>query len=188
MTTTQMNDITDHPKLDSREDTLSGEKVEKSISIRRPVEELYRCWRNLENLPHIMNNLESVTVEEDGVSHWVAKSIGDMTMEWDAQIVEERENELIAWRSVEGSEVINEGSVQFRSISEEKGVELKVTFRYAPPGGRAGVVLAKLFGKDAGSEIEDDLRRFKQLMETGEIASVTGQSSAREPRVTEVQL
>ncbi len=154
--------------------------VHKSIAIRRPLDELYFIWRDFENLPRIMKHLESVTTSQGRRSHWIAKSVGGIALEWDAEIVDELPGELISWRSLDGSDVENEGSVQFRELSGDKGVEITVSLRYSPPGGKLSIAFAKLFGRDAAAEIEEDLARFKQFMEAGEVASVDGQSSARD--------
>lgn len=156
-----------------------GIRVEKSVTINRSPEELYKYWRNFENLPRFMNHLESVRTTGERRSHWVAKAPAGTTVEWDAEIINEKENELIAWRSVEGADVDNAGSVRFQAIPAERGTEVKVQLRYDPPGGIVGAAIAKLFGEAPDQQIEDDLRRFKQLMETGEIATTKGQSSGR---------
>ncbi|MGE0132924.1 MAG: SRPBCC family protein [Blastocatellales bacterium] len=160
----------------------AGIKVEKSVTIKRQAEELFRFWRNFENLPRFMNHLESVRVIDghpNGRSHWVAKAPAGMTVEWDAEIINEEPNELIAWRSLEGAQIPNAGSVRFEKAPNSRGTEVKVSLEYAPPAGKLGSLIAKLFGEEPERQVEEDLRRFKQLMETGETASVEGQTSGR---------
>lgn len=156
-----------------------GIKVEKSVTINKPREELYKYWRNLENLPRFMDHLESVRVMDNKVSHWIAKGPLGTTVEWDAEIINEKENELIAWRSIEGATVANAGSVRFENKAGVNGTIVKVSLSYDPPGGVIGATFAKLFGEEPNQQVEEDLRRFKQVMETGETASVQGQPSGR---------
>lgn len=156
-----------------------GTKVEKSITINRSPEELYRFWRNFENLPRFMNHLESVKTIEGNRSHWVAKAPAGSTVEWDAEIYNEKENELIAWRSLEGADVDNAGSVRFEPATGGRGTVVRVTLKYDPPAGPLGALVAKLFGEEPSQQIEEDLRRFKQVMEAGEAATTEGQSSGR---------
>jgi uncharacterized membrane protein len=141
-----------------------GTSVQESVTIDRPVEELYRFWRNLEHLPRFMRHLESVERVTDTISHWRAKGPGDRVVEWDAEIINEVPNQVIGWRSLEGSDVVSAGSVNFDS--EGHGTRLTVHLQYSPPGGKVGTAVAKLLGRDAATEIRDDLNRFKQLVET----------------------
>lgn len=157
----------------------SGVKVEKTTTINRSPEELFRFWRDFENLPRIMSHLESVKVTGGNRSHWVAKAPGGSTVEWDAEIYNEKENELIAWRSLEGSDVDNAGSVRFTPATGGRGTEVRVTLKYDPPGGVIGAAIAKLFGEEPAQQVQEDLRRFKQFMETGETATTEGQPSGR---------
>ncbi len=122
-----------------------------------------------------MRHLESVRSSGDNRSHWVAKAPLGQTVEWDAEIDEERENELIAWRSLPGADVVNVGSVQFSRASGGRGTQVTVKLEYSPPGGAAGAVVAKLFGEEPSQQVDDDLRRFKALMESGEIPTTDGQ-------------
>jgi uncharacterized membrane protein len=156
-----------------------GIKVEKSVTINKSPEELYRFWRNFENLPRFMDHLESVHVTGGNRSHWVAKAPAGSSVEWDAEIYNEKENELIAWRSLEGADVASAGSVHFQAAPGGRGTEVKVVLKYDPPGGVVGATIARLFGEEPSQQIEDDLRRFKQVMETGETATTAGQSSGR---------
>jgi uncharacterized membrane protein len=154
-----------------------GVKVELSMTINKPREEIYRFWRNLENLPRFMRHLESVTVQGDKRSHWKAKAPAGVTVEWDAEIINERPNELIAWRSLPGADVDNAGSVHFQAAPGGRGTEVQVTLKYDPPAGQAGALIAKIFGEEPSQQIEDDLRRFKQMMEAAAIPTSAGQPS-----------
>lgn len=149
-------------------------QVKNSLIINRPQEELYRYWRNFENLPEIMHHLESVKVKGDGRSHWVAKAPAGTSVEWDAEVTEDRTNELIAWRSLEGSDVENSGSVRFEPAPGNRGTIVKVEINYTPPGGALGSLVAKLFGEEPGQQAQESLRTFKQLMETGEVVVSDG--------------
>ena len=156
-----------------------GIKVEKSVTVNRPPEEVYRFWRDFQNLPRFMNHLESVTDLGNGRSHWVAKAPAGKTVEWDAEVYNEKENELIAWRSLEGADVDNAGSVRFEPAPEGRGTTVRVTLKYDPPAGKIGSLIAKLWGEEPSQQIEEDLRRFKQVMEAGEIPTTEGQPSGR---------
>ncbi|HZB44266.1 MAG TPA: SRPBCC family protein [Pyrinomonadaceae bacterium] len=156
-----------------------GVKVEKSVTINRPPEELYSFWRNFENLPRFMNHLESVRVTGGDRSHWVAKGPAGSTVEWDAEVYNEKENEMIAWRSLEGADVASAGSVHFTPAAAGRGTVVRVVLKYDPPGGVIGATVAKLFGENPEQQIDEDLRRFKQVMESGEIATTAGQPSGR---------
>ncbi len=156
-----------------------GIGVEKSIIIRREPSEIYRFWRNLDNLPRFMAHLESVVETDEKRSHWVATGPAGKTVEWDAEIINEIPDELIGWRSLEGSEVDNAGSVQFRTAAGNRGTEVRVSLRYDPPGGALGAVVAKLFGEEPGQQVEGDLRRLKSLLETGEVPTTEGQPTGR---------
>ncbi|MGD9891001.1 MAG: SRPBCC family protein [Dehalococcoidia bacterium] len=157
-----------------------GIKVKRSVTIGRSRDELFRFWHNFENLPRIMSHLESVTMLDGGRSHWVAKAPAGRTAEWDAVIHTETVNELIAWRSTEGSQIPNAGSVRFRTAPGGRGTEVTVTLEYSPPFGQVGALLATLFGEEPGTQVREDLRRFKALMEANEAPTTAGQPSGRE--------
>ena len=148
--------------------------IHRSTTVNKPVEEVYRFWHDFENLPRFMQHLKAVTVN-NGRSHWVAKAPLDRTVEWDAEVTDERENELIAWRSVEGSNVPNRGEVHFRPAPGNRGTEVDVRLEYDPPGGSLGAAVAKLLGEEPDVQVREDLRRFKEVMETGEAATTEGQ-------------
>jgi uncharacterized membrane protein len=159
-----------------------GIRVDRAITIDKAPEEVYAFWRNLENLPRFMDHLESVRVIDDRRSHWVAKAPVGTTVEWDAEIINEIPNELIAWRSLEGADVDNAGSVRFEPAANGRGTEVKVSLQYNPPAGSLGAAVARLFGEEPSKQIEDDLRRFKELMETGNVT--TKSSSKHRPNFT----
>lgn len=154
-----------------------GTHVEESVTINRPAAELYRFWRDFENLPAFMKHLESVSIRDGGVSHWVAKGPAGTHVEWDARIINEAEGRLIAWQSLNGSRVATAGSVTFDETP--RGTDVRVHMQYRPPAGRLGSAVAYVFGEEPGQQIRDDLRRFKALMETGEIPTIEGQPSGR---------
>jgi len=155
-------------------------KVEYSLLIGKSPEELYSFWRDFENLPRFMVHLESVQVMADPRrSHWVAKAPAGKKVEWDAELTEDRRNETIAWRSVPGSEIEHSGRVTFKKAPGNRGTIVIVELQYTPPGGILGVAIAKLFGEEPQQQVEDDLRHFKQLLETGELSTIKGQSAGR---------
>ncbi|MEH2360535.1 SRPBCC family protein [Nostoc sp.] len=150
-------------------------KVEKTVTINKSAEELYRFWHNFENLPTFMKHLKSVKVYNEKRSHWIANAPLGNSVEWDAEILEDRENEFISWASVEGADVDNSGFVRFKKAPDDRGTEVKIVLEYNPPGGALGATVAKLFGEEPEQQIGDELRRFKMLMEAGEIATTEGQ-------------
>jgi len=154
-------------------------RVASSVTINRSPEELYRFWRDFQNLPRFMKHLESVRETGDRRSHWVAKAPAGATVEWDAVITEDRPNELIAWRSLEGADVDSVGSVRFERAPGGRGSIVRVEMRYTPPAGVVGATGAKLLGKDPESQIKEELRRFKQIMEVGEVLTTEGQPAGR---------
>jgi uncharacterized membrane protein len=151
-----------------------GIKVVEGVTINRPAADLYRFWRNLDNLGRFMEHLESVHVEGNR-SHWVACGPLGARVEWDAEIITDRPNELIGWRSLPGSDVDTAGSVHFRQLGHDRGTEVQVELKYDPPAGKAGAAIARLFGRSPQQQIREDLRRLKQFMETGEVPTTAGQ-------------
>jgi uncharacterized membrane protein len=141
-----------------------GVNVEESVTINRPIEELYRFWRNLENLPRVMHHLESVERLTDTLSRWRAKGPAGTELEWTAEIVNDVANQVIGWRSIERSDVVSAGSVNFVEVGPGRTL-IRVQLQYSPPGGRIGDALAWLVGRDAATEIREDLHRFKQSVE-----------------------
>ncbi|MEP6535212.1 MAG: SRPBCC family protein [Bryobacteraceae bacterium] len=144
-----------------------GIRVDEIVRINKPVTEVYSFWRTLENLPRFMSHLESVKIVDGRRSHWIAIGPAGLKVEWDAEIINDVENRLIGWRSLEGSEVDNAGSVSFRSLPAGKGTEVKVSLQYNPPAGELGAAIAALFGQDPRKQVRSDLKEFKQLMERG---------------------
>ena len=149
-------------------------RVKRSVVINRPAEEIYRYWRDLENLPRFMYHLESVQQTGGNRSHWVTTGPGGKRIEWDSEVTEDRPNESIAWRSLEGADVYNAGSVRFEPRPEGRGTIVRVEMEYYPPAGAAGAAVAMLFNKAPQQQIYDDLRRLKQVLETGEIVRSDG--------------
>lgn len=150
-----------------------------TLAINRSPEDLYKAWRNFGNLPRWMKHLQSVEVVEDRRSHWVAAGPAGTTVEWDAEITEDRPNELIAWRSLEQSDIDHSGVVRFEIAPGNRGTIVTVEMKIALPGGTLGSAVAAWFGKDPQQSIKMDLRRFKQVMETGEIITTEGQPAGR---------
>jgi uncharacterized membrane protein len=144
-------------------------RTKRSITVGKPVGEVYAFWRDFENLPRFMRHLESVTVIDERRSHWVAKAPAKQSVEWDAEMTADRPKELIAWRSLEGSQVYNAGTVRFQPAPGGRGTEVRVELEYDPPFGKLGAKVASLFREEPGQQVMDDLRHFKQVMEIGEI-------------------
>jgi uncharacterized membrane protein len=174
--------------------TARGIEVTEAITINRPRQEVYGFWHNFENFPRFMAHLESVQMLDERRSRWKAKAPAGTTVEWEAETIEDRPNELIAWRSLPDSAVPNTGLVRFRDAPGERGTEVIVELRYQPPGGRLGALIAKFFGEEPHQQVKGDLRRLKQVMEIGEIvhsdASIhRGPHPAQPPRdLSEVEL
>jgi uncharacterized membrane protein len=156
-------------------DAVAPVPIETAITVGRPADELYRFWRQLENLPRFMKNLESVTELDGRRSHWVGKSVIGLKLEWDAEIVEEREGQLLSWRSLPGSQVHNSGTVFFDSSSNGRGTVVRVSMDYQVPGHLLGQAVGKMLSGTTQQQVKEDLKRFKELIETGEIATTDGQ-------------
>ena len=160
--------------------TLGGRRgihVEDAVTINRPLAEVYRFWRNFENLPKFMQHLESVAMRDAGISHWVARGPGGMRVEWDARIINEIDNKVIGWQSLDGSTISTAGSVHFEETP--RGTTVRVNLQYSPPAGKLGAAVAWLFREEPGIQVREDLRRVKALLEAGEIPTTGGQSSGR---------
>jgi uncharacterized membrane protein len=156
-----------------------GIQVERSLTIERPRQEIYEYWRQFQKLPTFMQHLQSVTVLDDKRSHWVAKAPLGQCVEWDAEIYDQREAEMIAWRSLPGSDVENTGIVTFKDAPGGRGTEVHVQIKYNPPGGSATAAFAAIVGEEPNQQVREDLRRFKQIMEAGEAITTFGQTSGR---------
>jgi uncharacterized membrane protein len=156
-----------------------GTRVDHAITVNRPATEVYRFWRDLENLPRFMTHLIDVDTTTDGRSHWVAKGPLGMKFEWDAEIVADSPDRVIGWKSLDGADVDTAGSVHFNELPHGRGTEVRVELKYDPPGGRLGTAIAKLIGHSPEAQIKADMRRFKQIMEAGEIPTTEGQPRGR---------
>lgn len=161
--------------------------VEKAVTVSRPAQEIYAFWRDFAHLPQFMKHLERVEVREGGRSHWVARAPLGASVSWDAELVEDRPGELIAWRSLPGAQIPNSGQVRFSERPHGRGTAVHVALRYEPPAGAAGALVAKLLGEEPALQIAGDLRRLRALLEAGEIPSVYGQTSGRVGEAQEQQ-
>ncbi len=153
--------------------------IEKSVIVAKPPEECYRFWRTLENLPHFMSDLDSVRPLDAKRSHWVLRGPGATRIEWDAEITEDRPNERLAWRTVNGAAVRHAGAVHFSAAPGGRGTLVRVTMHYSPVGGRMSRALARVLGHDPDSKVKEDLRHLRQMLETGEIPTTRGQPVGR---------
>ena len=150
-----------------------GIHVREAVRLERPRPEVYAFWRRLENLPGFMTHLQSITDLGGGRSHWVATGPGNAAVEWDAEIINEVENQVIGWKSIPGSDIATAGSVRFTPARQGRSTQVSVHLQYAAPGGSVGRLLALVLGRDPAHMIREDLRRFKQLLEAGEIPRAT---------------
>jgi uncharacterized membrane protein len=164
---------------DTTEEKPRAFHVVKTIGIMRPAADLYGFWRNFENLPRFMAHLKSVRVIDEKRSHWVAQGPLGKNVEWDAEIIEDKPNELIAWRTIPGSDVQSSGSVRFTAAPGRRGSLVRVEMEYLPPGGALGLLFAKLFGKSPEQQVWQDLHHFEMIMEAGEVSTIRGQSAGR---------
>ena len=146
-----------------------GIKIKKSVTVNASLEQLYSYWRNLSNLPKLFDNVLSVEVLDPTRSHWTLSVPGGMTLEWDAEITVDRKNEMIGWRSLDGADLDNAGYVRFERATGGRGTVVRVALQYNPPAGKVGAVLSTLLGEKPGSQVQEALRKLKQLMEAGEI-------------------
>jgi uncharacterized membrane protein len=144
--------------------------VEKSVTIQRSPADLYRFWRDLENLPRCLAHVQAIQVDANGQSRWTVRGPAGMPVHWDAELMADIPNELLAWSTREGSDVRHDGAVRFRAAPGLRGTEVRVRLRYEPVGGKLAVLVARLFGEDPAQQIGRDLRRLKQLLEAGEVA------------------
>jgi uncharacterized membrane protein len=152
---------------------LRGERgvhVRESVQLEVPVAEVYAFWRRLENLPRVMSHLDRVTEMSGRTSRWRAKGPAGLAVEWDAEIINDVENRLLGWRSLPEADVVTAGSVTFDPIHDGAGTQVSVHLQYALPGGRAGALIASLLGHEPSQTVREDLRRFKQMFEAGEIS------------------
>jgi uncharacterized membrane protein len=178
---TSLSFLAGHGDSRSTKDALSGDRgihVRESIRLELPVEEVYRFWRRFENLPRFMSHLVRVSDEGNGRTHWVASGPAGVPVEWDAEIINEAENKVIGWQSMPGSDVVNAGSVTFTPVRGGRATQVTVHLQYAPPAGRLGAVVAWALWREPSQTIREDLRRMKQLLEAGEIATARSQSAS----------
>lgn len=162
-------------------DGETSQRVEQVVTINAPIERVYSEWRDIEKLPQIMRHLESVTELGDGRSRWVARAPFGKTVEWDAEILHDAENRVVSWRSVGETQAPNVGAVHFHEALGGRGTEVRVRLEYTLPTGAFGAAVAKLFGEEPSQQIAEDLRRFKQKMETGEVPTTEGQPRGNHP-------
>ncbi len=158
-------------------------EVKKAVTINKPAAELYKFWRNFENLPQFMDHLEAVKVIDDKHSEWTAKAPLGMQVNWNATITNDMENKRITWQSDEGADVSNHGMVEFTD-NGKKGTVVKVVLKYEPPAGKLGELAAYFLTEEPETQVEEDLRNFKCLMETGEVITIEGQTSGRAESAT----
>jgi uncharacterized membrane protein len=171
----------------TREATDRAVRVEHVVTVNRNIHDVYAFWKDFENFPRFMRHLASVERIDERHSRWRARGPAGLKVEWDAETLEDRADEWIAWRSLPGSRVENSGSVRFSPAPGARGTEVRVQLQYTPPGGAFGRGLAWLFGEEPDIQVKDDLRRFKQLMETGEIPISEGPSLRRAARPADPQ-
>ena len=157
-------------------DNHGDQIIGRTVTINRPPAELYAFWRDFENLPAFMDNVDRIETLSPTRSHWVVKAPAGRTVEWNAVVTDEREGEFIAWASEKGADVSNSGRIEFRDAGE-RGTVVTATIVYDPPAGVVGKVIAKLFQREPAVQARRDLRRFKQLMETGEIATAASNTA-----------
>ena len=157
----------------------AGAKVEHAVTVNAPVAEVYKFWRRFSRLPEFMDHL--VSVEETDATHstWTAKGPAGITVRWDAEIVTDTPNKVIAWRSLPNADVDTAGSVHFADAPGGRGTEVRVSLKFAPPGGKLGSLVSRLFGENPDQTVRGDLQRFKSILETGEVADTTGQPTGR---------
>jgi uncharacterized membrane protein len=155
-----------------------GVRVEHAITVNQPVNVVYRFWRGFENLPRFMPHLESVETTGDNRSHWVARGPLGLRVEWDAEIVTDTPNEVISWRSLDGSDVDTAGSVHFREAGQGS-TEVRVNLKYNPPGGKVGSAASRLLGQAPEQQIREDLQRFKEMIEAVRVVTPAGNSSGQ---------
>ncbi|HEX8071689.1 MAG TPA: SRPBCC family protein [Pyrinomonadaceae bacterium] len=155
-----------------------GIRVEQTVTINRPPAEVYAFWRNFENLPRFMSHVEEVRASDPTHSHWIVRAPAGTSVEWDAEVYNEKENELIAWRSLPGADVDNAGSVHFEPTPDGRATNLRVVLRYDPPAGIVGATVARLFGENPEQQIAADLQRFKEVLESGQAATTEARGAS----------
>ena len=164
-----------------------GLRASAAVTINRPRDEVYAFWRELTNLPLFMRHLKEVSLRDGGRSHWVTEGPAGICVEWDAEVIQDIENELIGWRSLPGSLLDAAGSVRFREAPGGRGCEILVELQYNPPAGAVGALFSKVFGRNPSTEIEEDLTCLKQQLEAGEIPGTEGQPHGGKKRHSAVR-
>ena len=149
----------------------TGQKVERTIFIARPPDELFRFWRNLENLPEFMESIENIKVQDENHSHWTIRGLGGRRIEWDAEIINEHPGEMISWQSLPGSDVQSAGTVRFTPTDDNRGTLLRVVLEFHPPGGILGSGVARLLGRDPVVQVDRDLNRLKEIIESHDVSA-----------------
>ena len=152
-----------------------GIRVDRSIAVYRPIDEVYQFFRDFKNLARFLSHVNDIREVDEKHSHWFVRGPGGLELEWDAEIISDQPNELISWRSVGSPDVGSTGSVRFERAPGERGTFVRVSLNYLPPAGALGAAIAKIFGEEPETQIKDDLRRLKQILEAGEIATTEGQ-------------
>jgi uncharacterized membrane protein len=157
-------------------------KLTSTTTVLRPPEEVYAFWRDLSRLPTFMVHLDEVREAGPGRSHWRASAPFGQTVEWDAETTLDETGKGIAWRSVGDADIQNSGEVLFVPAPGNRGTEVRVTLSYDVPAGPLGRAVAKYFGEEPHQQLDDDLRRFKQVLETGEVVRSDGAPGGKRAR------
>jgi uncharacterized membrane protein len=163
-------------------DTDPGVLLESTVTVNKPVADVYRFWRQVENHPRFMTHLEAAVSTSEKRSHWMARGPLHIPLAWDADLIEERPNTLLVWRSVPGADIDAMGTVRLRELPDGRGTEVRLRLEYVPPGGMAGIALAKLLKTLTVGQLKEDLRRFKQIIEAGETPTVAPPVATTSPR------
>jgi uncharacterized membrane protein len=159
-----------------------GIRVDRSVAIYRPIDEVYQFFRNFKNLPRFLSHVNDIRELDEKHSHWFVKGPGGVELEWDAETIHDQPNEFISWRSIGCADVESAGSVRFELAPGERGTFVRVSLNYLPPAGALGAAIARLFGEEPETQIKEDLRRLKQILEAGEIATTQGQPAGTQHR------
>ena len=157
----------------------NGRLIKHVAVVERPARELYDYWRNVENAPRFMQGVEAVTKTGSNRSHWTSGGPFGTSFEWDSEVFQDDPGRMFAWKTLPGADVAHAGAIRFEPNTGGRGTLVTVEINYEPPAGALGLTVAKLIGQDPDSMTKENLRRFKQLMEAGEIATVEGQPSGR---------
>jgi uncharacterized membrane protein len=169
------------------------QQLQAVVTVNKPIGEVYAFWKDPANFARFMDQIDSVHVTSGGRSHWKAKAPAGLSVEWDAEVVTDRPNELLSWQSIDGSDIRNIGTVKFRKAAGGRGTEVELEMDYQPAGGAVGAKVAKMLEAIPKTQLKNDLRRFKQLMEIGEIVvsdatAVKGMQPAQPPRIRDREI